>query len=289
MPIQIFRHAHEPEELNELFEELFNKCDILLIEHATKEHRDRLRDYYNKMSLGKLSFSHFSSVFSGYDVKLDSFIKNSKKQIEVEDSPITRKEFEVWSNLSIVPCYLFCNGKFEEAIENELAYLLITCELTEKRDNNLTNQLIYLQKENKEKTILVPLGAGHTVHEKLKSRGLKVEEYFPYEPYILPLKDELILKRHNTGLNITQSTELNIVQSIPEGLFLTYLSEYSRLSYRKRCRISRRIAENLSYEDLESLSEYISRSDRKKEEPYIPALQWLKERKGLDLTQPTNL
>jgi len=95
MPITIFAQGHFPEDLNQNFENLFKKCDILVAEVAVKEKYDDVKTYLNQLSqIGYSDDTFLSPVNPEYSWKLQEFIKNSKKQIEVEKSPISLKELK---------------------------------------------------------------------------------------------------------------------------------------------------------------------------------------------------
>ena len=93
MSITIYRCAHHPEGLNEKFMELFRTCDILLIEELAKESYASSFKYYNRLAQKGYSELFPIGLFESFYERLVSIIRNSKKRIEVEKSPVSVKKY----------------------------------------------------------------------------------------------------------------------------------------------------------------------------------------------------
>jgi hypothetical protein len=252
MPITIFRSAHESEELNEKFKELFEECDILVVEWGDKEYWNKLKEHLNQLS--QIGYSTHNFEADGEWEKLENFIKNSKKQIEVEESPVSFWDYMRAGDLLAESKYEFLTGKLEDACKFFSLYWKRMGEIIRKRDASLAEQLIRLQKENENKRILLKIGAGHLAHYELKKRGVAVKQEFPYLPYILLLAHEL-LRRIQFGKPYT--IEL-VAQAIVEDTILDFRRNI-HLPYREAAKKVRKIAEKLSYDEINDLSKYISK------------------------------
>jgi hypothetical protein len=191
MPITIFRCGHGSEELNEKFKELFEECDILVVECGNKEFYNEFKEHLNQLSQIGYSTHNFERRFEEVLQKLEDFIKNSKKQIEVEKSPISLEEYRKVDALFLGSQNVFMSGKLEDACTLFSACCKYMVEIVRKRDAALAEQLIKLQRKNENKKILLEIGAGHFVHYELKKRGIAVKQEFPYLPYTFSLADEL--------------------------------------------------------------------------------------------------
>lgn len=151
MTLTVFRCGHEPENLNDRFERLFSLSEIVVIEQASLPCKyEIVKEYYNQLS--SLGYSRHQPVygrFKEFTEKLDSFIKNSKKQIEIERSPISRKESNIFvkklEDIQTELWYLFARGKLEKACEKRVEAASLLVKETKERDNSLTPQLIELQ------------------------------------------------------------------------------------------------------------------------------------------------
>jgi len=257
MSIQIFRHAHVPEELNEKFDELFRESDIVVIEFhvSLDERREEVKNSINNLSLGKLKIDYFFPFREAtpYASRLFSLIENSKKQIELENSPINAEYYSQINKLEKRTIEEFSAGNLRKASKLFLESSRAIAKVCEERDESLTQQLIELSEENPRKKILFPVGALHQVYRKLKEEEVEnVEQSFPYLPYTFSLREEVYLRmRFNLPI-----TEMMTLRSILETFFLEYF-HLSRLPYQKCRRLARNIVETLSYEDIESFSKDI--------------------------------
>lgn len=284
MSIWTFRCGHFANELNERFKELFRDCDILFVEQTFGEEYELQKKYLNDLSFkgySNLTPSTLPSLlFQSFLEDLESYIRNSRKKIEVERSPITFNYFAKISNIYSKGIHAFLEGNLEEACERKLKALELHAETVEKRDRALVDQLVNLQERNEEKTILVLIGVGHFLPYYLKEEGLEVRQEFPYKPYYFSLSSEL---DRRIRLNLPYNKEM-IAQSIVESIVMEYLSEGTDSIPQNIIKQVRSIVERLGYRDVSSLSKFISRDFlRKKLYPYSTIL-WLRE-KGFNLVE----
>lgn len=278
MTITIFRHAHFPEELNEKFEHLLEKSDILVVEMATREFREEVKEHLNQLSQKGYSSFKFQGLFSEIQRKREDLIRDSKKQIELEESSISLKEFRKLENLIQDSREAFVNGDFEEAYNKQLDSAINIVRWDRKRDASLLNQLTKLQRENENKEILVPLGAGgHLIYYELKEKGLDTKQEFPYIPYTFPLFDEP-MRRLRFGRPYTPQL---IAQALVDRMVCIYLTN-SGLSLHQAVEKSREIVEKLSYSEIRNLSKYISENNLRREMPKETAVLWLRK-KGFEI------
>jgi len=136
MTITIFAHGHFPEDLNQNFENLFKKCDILVVENAVKEFYGEIKNHFNQLSQrGHSDYRlHLEESPEEYRRKLEEFIKNSKKQIEVEISPVSSEEVnKSKEDLSSKFFKAFVNGKLEEACSKMLELCQFEVEISKKK------------------------------------------------------------------------------------------------------------------------------------------------------------
>jgi hypothetical protein len=275
MSITIFRHSHDHRELNKKFEELFRKSNIVVVEHGFKETYTKMKTYYNQLSQKGHSDYFTTSIppFVKYSNRLENFIKNSGKQIEVEKSPVSENEWIKLDTLSYVSTQAFLNGKLEEACKKELESAIGSVEIEEKRENSLVKQLIELYEENENKQILVLIGANHLIYYKLKKKGIDVKQEFPYLPYFLSIYDELCRR-----LKLKQQYNFELVaQAIVYRSIGGYLL-WKDLPARRVIENARRIAEKLSYHEIKCLSEYLSEKDYRKENFPEAIIIWLRKK-----------
>jgi hypothetical protein len=270
-----------PEELNEKFEELFRESDIVVIEFHVSlgERLEKVKNSINELSLGELKIDYFFPFREAtpYASRLFSFIENSKKQIELENSPINAEYYSKINKLEKRTIEKFSNGNLREASKLFLESSRAIAKVCEERDKSFARQLIELYEENPRKEILVPIGAAHQVHEELKKEGMEnVKQFFPYLPYTFSLHEEVSL-RIRFKLPIT---EMMALRSIPELFYFDFFSALG-FPYQKCTRLARNIVESLSYKDIESLSKDI-RKYRKKGAPPAIAVAWLCKEKGVD-------
>jgi len=254
MPITIYRCAHVPEELNERFEELFEDCDIFLVEHAVKEDFHEVKKAYNRLSFEGCSPT-FRSTQPSYQEKLNSLIRNSKKRIEVERSPISFSQlFESYQVLKKA-FDEFSRGNLRRACRMFLKYEHMLAQTRIERDRALSNLSIKLQENNPGKMILVGLGVEHLVHYHLKQRGVKVKQVLPYTPYVFNLPSEL---GRRIEFKLPYTREM-VTRSLIACLLGTYF--YSTLDLRfSLCeKLAREFAEKMSYEELEPLLNHITK------------------------------
>jgi hypothetical protein len=274
MPITVFRHSHGgPEELNEKFKELFKECDIVVVECAHKEDCNDYKKYLNQLSQIGYSFDVFQSLHDEFLEKLHEFIRNSKKQIEVEESPISSEEYMKTHLLFGNSINAFLNGKLKDACIDFLACCKSTAKFSKKRDTYLAEQLIKLQRENENKKILLTIGSMHLVYYELKRRGIEAKQEFPYYPYTFPLYDEL---RRRIMFGKPYTMEL-VAQSIVEIGIFDYLKDLC-LSCNEATKKARKIAEKLSYDEINDLSKYISKDNYRKIVWKETIISWLKKK-----------
>jgi len=256
MPITIFRCAHSPEELNEEFEKLFKECDILLVENSFNDWCYPFKKYLSDLAdKGYSSMPSFRAIhFDEYQKKLEAFIRNSKKQIEVEESPTSLEEFERIDKLTDDSINTFFKGDVERACTKMIRSMIKIWEDDVKREKSLEKQIPRIQKENKGKRILFPLGMDHFIYYKLKEGGLDVKQQFPYKTIMFPLYIEV---KRRIGLNKPFTTE-SVAKSITEIIIEHYLLNNTESTPKEVIEKPREIVEKLSYEDIKNLSKYIS-------------------------------
>jgi hypothetical protein len=281
MPITLFRCIHGPKQLNERFEELFKECDILFEEHGISDYRDELNSYLselaNKGYAKKISAKDRNSFIGDYNKKLDYFVRDSGKKIEIEISPISMEELKKNLDLSKKESKTFLKGDVEKACKQTLEKYKRFNQLTKRRDENFIRQLTKLQEENKGKNILSVIGANHTIYYKLKEMGLNVREDFPQKPFLFPLHAEI---RRRIKFNKPFTNEM-VARTFVESFLTTYLYKSGLPLYESNIK-SRNIAEKLSYEDIESLSKYLSEKSYRKSMFKEATVLWLRK-KGFDI------
>jgi len=277
MSITIYQCRHLPEELNERIEELVKKCDILVLEEPATEYYGIAKKYFNELSKKGYSSIGGESFFKEHGDKLESFIRNSKKQIEVEKSPISLEELRIYFNL-LSSCAKSCvSGELKKICDITLKERKYLSEMNKKRDNALSKQLIKLQKESRGKNILTIIGVGHSAHIELKKRGIEVKQEFPYKPYVFDIATELE-RRIRFDLPYTEG---QVARTFPEGFISSFLRD-SGLPSHQIVEKARKILERLSYEDIKDLSTYISENNSRKEMPRETTVIWLRN-KGFEI------
>jgi hypothetical protein len=283
MPIIIYRCPHVPEVFNRNFEELFENSDLIYIECPIREYYHRVKKYYKDLSFREYSRIPLSFTFSKYTETLNSFIRNCRKEIEVERSPIPSKKLREHSRILNKTREAFLKGHFKKANKLLLTASELYSQMIKERDVSIARQLASLQTKNRRKTVLGILGISHMPHIFLGRKGLKVKQAFPYKPYIFSLTEELT-RRIRFKLPYNKET---VARCFPYILLYTYLCSLN-LPHPEAVDTARKISEMLSYGDIENLSNFMSK------EPYnfynlTPSLEyelcvfWLKKEKSIDL------
>lgn len=280
MPITIFRTPHSPKALNKIFEKRFEECDIFLTEQGFNDGYNEIKEYLSELSNKGYSskpLQFFGAHFDEYGEKLKSFIKNSKKQIEVEKSPFTLEDYERVESLADSAEDKFCKGDLEIACAKMVEYLVEVNERDKGRMESLSEQLINLQKENKNKRILAEGGSDHLIHYKLKEKGLDVKQEFPYKPLILPIHTEV---KRRIAFNKPFTME-SVAKSIVEYFIIQYLMGIGSTP-KQIIEKPRKILEKLSYNEIRDLSKYISENSLRRQMPSEAIILWLKN-KGFEI------
>ncbi len=149
MDITVFRSFHDEESLNEIFAKSFRGCDIFVREQEINDFYNKVVENYRILSFkGYMPYAAINK-FPGYSEKIESFIRNSRKQIEIEKSPFSKKDFEVRNNLGNIAIKAFSIGNLEYACKRLLERFKLSSEHIKKRDHNLVSQLIELHKKIK--------------------------------------------------------------------------------------------------------------------------------------------
>ncbi|MEM5778481.1 MAG: hypothetical protein QXK49_02550 [Candidatus Aenigmatarchaeota archaeon] len=279
MPINIFRCAHATEELNEKFVKLFKNCDILLLEHGINNDYEIQRKCISNLAKGISNYIILDNinVFYEFTEKIISFIKNSGKQIEIEKSPVSLEEFKETDKIRINSIFEFYNGNFEKAYENKLKFHYEQAKLLRRRDLSLTEQIIKLQNENKDKNILSVIGSNHQIYYYLRKKGVEAKQEFPYKPYIFDQETELN-RRITFNKPFTQDL---VAKTFVNNIIDPYL-ECSGLPLNLLVEKSRKISEKLSYEDIKFLSKYLGEDFLRSKMPGEATVIWLRK-KGLEI------
>ncbi|MEM5872385.1 MAG: hypothetical protein QXD55_00775 [Candidatus Aenigmatarchaeota archaeon] len=280
MPINIFRCSHVPEDLNEKFVKLFKNCDILLLEHAINKDYEIQRKCVSDLAKGNLNYTIFfdsNDIFYGFVEKLLSIIKNSGKQVELERSPVSFKEFEKMVEIRENSMLEFFNGNFTEAYEKRLKFHYEQAKLLRRRDLSLTEQIIELQNKNKDKNILSLIGSDHQIYYYLRKRGVEVKQEFPYKPYVFDCPSELN-RRITFNKPFTQDL---VAKTFVNNIIGHYLEDLG-LPPDRLIEKARKISEKLSYEDIKSLSKYLGEDFLRSKMPEEATVIWLRK-KGLEI------
>lgn len=276
MTITVYRCAHHPEELNERFERLFNSSDTLLLELGIGEGYENQKQFMQRLSNSNSYVIVPDEEFSDYKEKLFSFIRNSRKQIELEKSPIRLKDVERIDKIYTDSWKLFYDGNLEEAIEKRLKFFLEQSEMLKQRDKRLVEHAVKINRENKDRRILIVIGADHDLHA-LHEKVPNVKQEFPYMPYRFNHNLEL---NRRIAFNKPYTREL-VAKTFPEDTVGVYLYK-TGLPLSAVDKKSIEISESLSFSDIGDLSNYISKSNLNRKMPTEATLVWLKN-KGFEI------
>lgn len=273
MPVSIFRSPHDPNELNKTFRGLFENCDIFFSEQGFNDDYDLIKRHLSELSNnGYSTVSMEEAYFDAYSKELENIIRNSKKKIEIEKSPFNYEDLEEINTLFYNARNSFSAGNANEAYTNMVKYSVEAKKRDERREEEIEKQLIDLQKIDKDKNILVGLGANHLIFYKLKKKGLDVKQEFSYKPFIFPIHIEI---KRRIAFN-KPFTEEMINKSIVESFIIQYLLE-SDASAKEVSEKPRRIVEKLNYEKIKELSKYISGDILRRQFPNESVVVWLRK------------
>jgi hypothetical protein len=271
--ISLYLCLHEPEELNEVFKRLLGSCDILVVECAAREGHKKFEKYLNELSFRGRSDTHFvARRFPEFLERFAHMIANSKKRVEVERSPVSKADLRRRDAVLNEAWRYFLAGKLEEACELYLKGHKLTASFTKKRDVCMANQLVDLQRRDEESRILVLWGAAHMLYHLLRER-VDVRQEFPYKPYTFSYALELV-RRLLLGLSYDTSL---VARVLVESMIYPYPM---KLFYpgRECVKMLRRIVGKLSYGDMRELCEFASVGWRRRKDPRIRSMLWLKRR-----------
>ncbi len=281
MPITVFRCPHHSRALkNGLFEKEFRESDIIFFEQGIKDDSEDLKTYYSELSeRGQQKYIMGRSAFDKYHETIDSFIRNSGKQVEIEKSHLSFEELLSIGKIHENARSLFYRGDLENACRGVLESSKAFSKENRKRELNIVSQLVELQKQNESKKIIFPFGVDHSIYYKLKKKGLDVKQVFYEKPFVFPVFVE-IYRRIEFNKPITMEM---LARSIVENAVSAYLTEArtGELDHLFNLK-GREIAERLSYEDIKDLSKYISQDSYRIEMPKEATVIWLRK-KGVDI------
>jgi len=277
IPIKIFRHNHYPEDLNDRFKRSFNESDIIAVENASSQSSEGLKNFFNSLSSkGYFEHSVRSEISRDYYKKLITFITNSKKQIEVEKPPIVLDEIERIKSLRFDSLDYFCEGNLDKACYKRLEALKFSDELNKKRINSMSNQLENIQTTNENKNILALIEPirGLPIYMELKKNGFNVVQELSHNNIIFDCDEQV-------GRNILFNksyTKDSLARYFVCSSIFNYLNGDLDFSRKKAMEKSLEVTENLSYEDINSLSDYISKDILRKNMYVDATVVWLKKR-----------
>lgn len=281
MPITVFRCPHDSQALkNGLFEKEFRKSDIIFLEQGIKDGSEDLKMYYSELSeKGQQKHIMEITAFDKYNETIDSFIRNSRKKVEIEKSHLSFEKLLAIEKIHENARRLFYRGDLENACKGMLENSKALSKENRKREHNIVNQLVELQNQNEGKKIIFPFGIDHSIYYKLKKKGLDVKQVFYEKPFVFPIFAE-IYRRIEFNKPITMEM---LARSIVENAVSAYLTEArtGELDHLFNLK-GREIAERLSYEDIKDLSKYISQDSYRSKMPKEATVIWLRK-KGFEI------
>jgi hypothetical protein len=256
--IYIFKSAHVPDEINDKYERLFKKSDIIFLENGVNDNHNSIVDYYNSLSGGKPTTGNIKSSFSYFSPVVDkelSVVKDSKKRIELENSRFNYAEIVNIEKIAAQSGKSFLMGDFDKSCKEGLKFYKKIANVVRTRDEDITKQLQNTQEQNSGKTIFVSIGPGHYLAEKLANGGIESKTAIPYNPYVLNIQGEITSKLYH-GIDINENELARVFPSA-----CVQMNDMKNgISIRDSMANSRKAVESLSYEDIEKLSKYVSRN-----------------------------
>jgi hypothetical protein len=278
MTITYFRSPHTPETLNDRFEALFKKTDIVFLEQAMGDAYRFAHNHYNQLSRQGYSASDATdNFFQDFQRKEEYFIRGSGKPIEVERSPFTEADIHIPMKMVLLSFCDFYQGNFKEACKLKLDSAQCSAEINNARDIAIGKQLESLQDANRDKDILALLGGSHEVQIYLDKKGIKVRQEFPYEPYPFGFEDQL--ERY---IRFGKSPTKEIVaRSFIGNIFHQHLNNIG-IGPPDSITGELRTAEQLSYEDVEALSKNFGNTGKGPSGSEKDVVAWL-ENKGIEI------
>ncbi len=255
MTITVYRYIHfKDEQIKEKFKRLFGESDIIFFEKATSIDYDNVKETYQKIS----DTDAPSASDLGFTYKKKPILEHlhgSGKKVEMEKSRVSINSSPKFYNA--MKC--FYNGDLENSCKLFIQGAKLFAQETTTRDKDIPEQLIEIKNDNKGKKILAAFGAAHTFYYDLKKRGLDVRQEFYNKPHIFGFDEEL-MRRIRFNKPYDKTDVARAVANPPlDVLFIDLLGYKSSDS----TKMSRRILEKLSYEDIEELSKYLSSPERK--------------------------
>ena len=277
----IFYAPHQTAKDFEKLEEAFKKADVYVPEMPgwTPETVDQIKEFSQK-DMSFKSFLLFQILpKDSATYKELQIIKGSEKPILVVDTPenheLLKEALEAF-DLFEKSVMLFSKGSFRESLQNMRKYVESIAKNTLKRDEfikeNLRTEVKKLIEKSpelqkkKEVRILLNLGAAHTgiyrnlkEEEKLSKGKFGISRQFAYQPTIFgsPVEAE---RKIAFSKNKEISDEL-LARGIMEALVYNHINNLSDNSV-KETRICRKISSKLDLENMEKISEELSKGQK---------------------------
>lgn len=200
-------------------------------------------------------------------------------EIEIErwEEKPTREEREEFEKKMIEN---FVKGNFEKSIENRRKIF----ENTQKREDNLIEEIEEWYKEEPEANNAVLLGVAHDhLADRLKEKGIPVERRFSKEELTPPPTQELAAKK-SRGEEVDPRTEKKL---IADEVICSFLVDYigergEEKTTLEMLKPAKKIVNRMELEDIKNLSEHIGKSSdlvplTEPEKAHALITDWLKK------------
>jgi hypothetical protein len=237
------------------FKKLINDADIVLIENGyfwfNRNEPELLELHYNLLS--QTGESEYGPIQQFPYAELANILKNSKKDILIERSPISLKEYNAAKNQLFTVHEHYLNGRPELSFESMLSFVWSMTDTFYKRDLKLADQLSGLCEETDGKNIVLVFGAWHAepLEHLLEKKDIPVK--IIKAPGISNTFFDEISKAGFFNRKIDKQT---LAKSVPESVSIEYLSKLELPPYNFRT-VSHAVADKLDYKKVCEISFFV--------------------------------
>ena len=201
MPLTLYFSSHEAEAVTAFLRELFQKSEIVVIEHSFTDGADLDEDFLNELSQGTLLPDDLIEISSrigyqpypAFDHELKSMIHRSGKTIVLEHPPVGMVDAIKYERLQ---CQQFGNTPVNEACRQLTENLAKRADYEKKRDDALARQLTSLNRQHPDSNILVIRGEAHqrSLGNALAALGTPARSLTSHKPMLTMFETEPMQK-----------------------------------------------------------------------------------------------
>jgi hypothetical protein len=255
--ITLLYAGHDPNEMTYEMQRVIRSSDIVVLENGGEYSEAKtIEKDLNDISKGLVNPSDVKvhSMYRGIVSKLVETIYNSGAKVFFERNVLPVEESDGLAEDKHFK--LFHEGKIKEAVREFDSAVRGWAVRDLRRDKDLAEFLISIQKSNNEKNISSYRGSLHTMlYHYLKTSDLPVRRVFSHMPYVFRLQGE-VHRRHIFGKEVTDSL---LVRTLAELDIQTYFI-FNGYPISHAFANSGKIMEKVSEQDAISLSKYISQN-----------------------------